>query len=228
MVKKSTSTPADAVAPKTVVAPKAKVADKVVASKAKAADKVVAPKAAAPTTDNEVDSNEVVVDETLGSGFQELMKKLAEVSNLLNVVKSEARALEKRAAREMKALNKAQNKRKAGKGNRSPSGFVKPTLITDELAAFLGKPNGAEMARTEVTREINTYIRENNLQDKKNGRIINPDAKLATLLKVGKTEELTYFNLQRYMSPHFAKGGILNGVPVPESTTAAPVVTASN
>jgi chromatin remodeling complex protein RSC6 len=61
------------------------------------------------------------------------------------------------------------------------------------------------MARTDVTREINTYIRTNKLQDKENGRKINPDKKLATLLKLKTTDELTYFNLQKYMSPHFAK-----------------------
>jgi chromatin remodeling complex protein RSC6 len=61
------------------------------------------------------------------------------------------------------------------------------------------------MARTEVTREINGYIREHNLQDKENGRKINPDKKLASLLKIQSGDELTYFNLQRYMSPHFAK-----------------------
>jgi chromatin remodeling complex protein RSC6 len=69
----------------------------------------------------------------------------------------------------------------------------------------LDKPVGTEMARTEVTRDINKYIRTNNLQDKENGRKINPDAKLASLLKLKKNDELTYFNLQRYMSPHFAK-----------------------
>jgi chromatin remodeling complex protein RSC6 len=61
------------------------------------------------------------------------------------------------------------------------------------------------MARTEVTRDINKYIRTNNLQDKENGRKINPDTKLSVLLKLKKTDELTYFNLQKYMSPHFAK-----------------------
>ena len=61
------------------------------------------------------------------------------------------------------------------------------------------------MARTEVPREINAYIRKHNLQDSKNGRIINADASLTKLLKLDKKDELTYFNLQRYMSPHFAK-----------------------
>ena len=85
----------------------------------------------------------------------------------------------------------------------APSGFVKPTRISDELAKFLEKPSGSEMARTDVTREINKYIRTHNLQDKENGRKINPDSKLATLLKLKNTDQLTYFNLQRYMSHHF-------------------------
>ena len=84
---------------------------------------------------------------------------------------------------------------------------MKPTKISDELANFLGKPKGTEMARTEVTREINSYIRAHKLQDPKNGRRILPDKKLAKLLAVGKKDELTYFNLQRFMSPHFAKAG---------------------
>jgi upstream activation factor subunit UAF30 len=82
---------------------------------------------------------------------------------------------------------------------------VKPTLISAELASFLGKTAGTEMARTEVTREINAYIRDHQLQDKANGRIINADTKLSSLLKIPAGEELTYFNLQRYMSPHFTK-----------------------
>ena len=61
------------------------------------------------------------------------------------------------------------------------------------------------MARTEVTREINDYIRKQGLQDAANGRKINADTKLASLLKLKKGDELTYFNLQKYMSPHFAK-----------------------
>ena len=85
------------------------------------------------------------------------------------------------------------------------SGFVKPTKISNELALFLGKPKDSEMARTDVTREINKYIRAHNLQDPNNGRHILADAKLKKLLKLKKDDNLTYFNLQKYMSPHFAK-----------------------
>ena len=131
--------------------------------------------------------------------------KLQQVSALLTSLRAEFRTLDKTWNREYRAAQKAGAKRRRKSGNRSPSGFVKPTLISEELATFLAKPSGTEMARTEVTREINKYIRAHNLQDKNNGRKINPDAKLTKLLKLKKEDELTYFNLQKYMSPHFAK-----------------------
>jgi len=86
---------------------------------------------------------------------------------------------------------------------RRPSGFTTQMRISNELAKFLGKPAGTEMARTDVSRHINTYIRVNNLQDPQNGRIINADSKLQKLLRLGKNDELTYFNLQKYMKHHF-------------------------
>jgi chromatin remodeling complex protein RSC6 len=135
----------------------------------------------------------------------EFLSKLNQASSLFASLKNEFRSLEKKWSRELKTAQKSQAKRKRKSGNRQPSGFVKPTKISDELAKFLEKPVGTEMARTDVTREINKYIRSHNLQDKENGRKINPDAKLQSLLKLKKTDELTYFNLQRYMSPHFYK-----------------------
>lgn len=135
----------------------------------------------------------------------EFLAKLQQLGVMISALKTEYRTLEKKWSREVKAAQKVSSKRKRKAGNRAPSGFVKPTKISDELANFLEKPVGSEMARTEVTRDINKYIRTHNLQDKENGRKINPDNKLAALLKLKKTDELTYFNLQRYMSPHFAK-----------------------
>ena len=144
-------------------------------------------------------------DSVLAESFTQFLSKLQALATQMNALKTEFRALEKRATSELKPAQKINAKRKRKSGNRSPSGFVKPTLMSDELAKFLSNPTGTEMARTEVTREINGYIRAHNLQDKTNGRKINPDQQLATLLKIQSGDELTYFNLQRYMSPHFAK-----------------------
>ena len=164
----------------------------------------------APKQESSAASEPEVVDtqvNELADKFTEFLGKIQNLATQMSSLKSEFRSLEKMAMREMKAAKKASQKKKRKSNNRAPSGFVKPTLISSELSSFLGKPAGSEMARTEVTREINKYIRSNDLQDKENGRRINPDDKLRSLLKLKKSDELTYFNLQRYMSPHFAKQG---------------------
>uniref|UniRef100_A0A6C0LMM0 DM2 domain-containing protein n=1 Tax=viral metagenome TaxID=1070528 RepID=A0A6C0LMM0_9ZZZZ len=169
--------------------------------------------AVASVQNDVVDTNEVVpvvaeqveqID-NLGDASIEFLAKLQQISSLISTLKTEYKTLEKKWSRELKASQKLCSKKKRKTGNRAPSGFVKPTKISNELATFLDKPIGSEMARTEVTRDINKYIRSNNLQDTTNGRKINADSKLAALLKLKKTDELTYFNLQRYMSPHFEK-----------------------
>jgi upstream activation factor subunit UAF30 len=161
----------------------------------------------APVVSESVPVEEVPaeVETSLVEQSVEFIAKLQQGVALLSLLKSEFRVLEKKWTRELKVAQKQSSKRKRKAGNRAPSGFVKPTRISDELAKFLEKPVGAEMARTDVTREINAYIRTHSLQDKENGRKINPDTKLAALLKLKKSDELTYFNLQKYMSPHFAK-----------------------
>ena len=141
---------------------------------------------------------------TLQDQFTQLLAQLSALRSQLTSVTSQVRTLSKKTERELKQAHKA-GRKKRKTGNRQPSGFVKPTLISAELAKFLGKDHGIEMARTSVTREINAYIREHKLQDPKNGRRILADSKLRKLLKLKKDDELTYFNLQRYMSPHFAK-----------------------
>jgi len=161
---------------------------------------VVSEQVVAATTESNCDAEAPLAEQSV-----EFLAKIQQLSVMISTLKTEYRALEKKWSREVKAAQKVSSKRKRKAGNRAPSGFVKPTKISDELASFLGKDKGTEMARTEVTRDINKYIRTNNLQDKENGRKINPDTKLAALLKLKKNDELTYFNLQRYMSPHFAK-----------------------
>jgi len=195
-VKETEPVTASAAAPAPVVEKKVK--------KTKA-PKVVDASASAPVTDSAVAPEVQENEAPLAEQSVEFMAKIQQLSVAISSLKAEYRALEKKWSREVKVAQKQTNKRKRKAGNRAPSGFVKPTKISDELASFLGKDKGTEMARTDVTREINTYIRTNKLQDKDNGRKINPDKKLATLLKLKTTDELTYFNLQKYMSCHFAK-----------------------
>ena len=163
-----------------------------------------------PTTEHAASATVSVVEPTqsLSDDFNELVTTLATLKTTVSSLSSRMRLLQKRVDREIKSAQKKKTKRgplSADGKPRKPSGFVKPTDITPELAKFLGKDKGVMMARTEVTREINKYIREHKLQDPSNGRIIKPDASLRKLLNVKAKDELTYFNLQKYMSPHFVK-----------------------
>ena len=207
----SVATPAPTAAA-SVAAPAAKVAKapatpKVSKQAAAEATPVAATAAAAPVVVDgaEVSTPVVEVDGAVSTAlYGSVLTKLQGAQALLASIRSEVNELKRQHARELRAANKA-NKRRKTNVNRAPSGFVKPTLISNELAAFLGKPEGSVLARTEVTREVNAYIRAQKLQDKDNGRKINPDAKLLKLLKLKKGDELTYFNLQKYMAAHFAK-----------------------
>jgi upstream activation factor subunit UAF30 len=213
MAKKTSSSPAPAAAPTPVPAPSKDAAASTPrapkSAKTSKSDSVAAAATPAPasvpaaSTEAHVEGGAPEAS-SLTSLFGEFGSKLQALSSGLSSLRSDFRTLERNVAREMRAAQKV-SKRKRKSGNRAPSGFVKPTLISKELAEFLGKPAGTEWARTEVTREINAYIRLHSLQDKENGRKINPDTKLRSLLQLKKGEELTYFNLQKYMSPHFAK-----------------------
>ena len=155
----------------------------------------------------EVQNVEVKADSTetsITDNFAEFITKFQGMMSQFSSLKAELKTLERKTMKQLKVVQKLNNKKRK-KGTRAPSGFVKPSLISDELAAFLGKDKGTEMARTDVTREINKYIRAHSLQDKENGRKINPDKSLQKLLKVEPDVNLTYFNLQRYMGVHFPK-----------------------
>lgn len=178
-------------------------------------EKVKAPKKVKAQKETPVESANVVpavapvdgevVETKVSARLGEYADKIVQLSSLVSAMKAEFKALEKSIAKELKAAEKASQKRKRASGNRAPSGFVKPTLISDELALFLGKDKGSKLARTAVSKEINNYIRANKLQDPTNGRKIIFDSKLGKLLKLTKADELTYFNLQKYMKHHFVK-----------------------
>ena len=158
-------------------------------------------------------------DQTAGSepdisqNFKDLLEKLSSQATAIKTLTVEVKRLEKRVSKEFKEASrknkKGTYKKSSDKPKRAPSGFAKPSLISDELSNFLGKNSGVEMARTEVTKYITQYIKENGLQNPSNKRHILPDTKLKALLNVKESDEVTYFNLQKYMKHHFPKAEIV-------------------
>jgi chromatin remodeling complex protein RSC6 len=139
--------------------------------------------------------------------FAAINARLSELRVLETSLVQDVRKLQKNAMKYLKEVSKKSRRRRApaaeGDKKRAPSGFAKPALISNDLCSFLGKPQGTEMARTEVTKFLTTYIKEQDLQDPENRRRIRPDKKLQKLLNTTTDDEVTYFNLQRYMKVHF-------------------------
>ena len=136
--------------------------------------------------------------------FEDVVYALNMVKAHINTLQNTIKQLEKDVKKQMNGLKKEVLKTK-NKGNRSPSGFAKPSKVTKELCDFMNRSEGSEIARTEVTKALVSYIKENKLENSTNRKIILPDNKLKYLLGLEDGQELTFFNIQKYMNKHFVK-----------------------
>ena len=143
-------------------------------------------------------------NDAIAEQFASVLNTLSSFKSQIGMLSAEVKALEKNIKKQMKQLQREAAKNK-NKGNRKASGFAVPSKISNDLCKFMGKPEGSEMARTEVTKYIIQYIKSNNLPDKNNKKVINPDNALKSLLALKPEEQVTYFNLQKYMNKHFVK-----------------------
>ena len=124
---------------------------------------------------------------------------LAEITAIRNDIKSLAKIVRKiRATQEDPTGEKSADRAKN-------NGFNREQKISEELRAFLGLPEGQLVSRSQVTRTVNKYVKDNGLKHPDNGRVLILDQKLKDLLKPPKDVEVTYLNLQKYLSPHYVK-----------------------
>ena len=154
--------------------------------------------------------DDAVFDKSTLSGallaeIAEFNKNFQAWTNFGNALKANIKNITKISSRVSKNADKSNKRKKNTKSK--PSGFEKPTPISDELAIFFGRELGTLMARTEVSKQIHDYVMQQKLQNAANRRIIHPDAKLKQLLNVNN-DELTYFNLQKYLKFHFKKEAV--------------------
>lgn len=185
-------------------APKAKKssASKKAKTKAKTVEPVVETPveevAPAPVQETTDDLN---YDDDFANVHAQLQTAMTTIKALTTMIKS----LEKRVARDRKVMNKKLKGRakRVVDPNKPPSGFAKPGPISDELRAFLNLPKGELIARTEVTKKITEYCKAHDLQKTEDKRSIKTDAALKKLLRLNKNDELTFFNLQKYMKVHY-------------------------
>jgi chromatin remodeling complex protein RSC6 len=203
-------------APKKTVAKKEKAPKKAPVQKtvAKTAPKKPAPKKVAEKPAPVVETAAPVVEapapvveapiSTTPSDFQVVLGELDSALAVIKSLRQRVAKLDKQVQREAKAAaKKGTRKKRVVDPNAEPSGFAKPGPVSSELRAFLGLTPDELIARTAVTQRINKYCKDNSLQIPTDKRHIKPDAPLRKLLKIGPKDDLTFFNLQKYMKIHF-------------------------
>lgn len=142
---------------------------------------------------DERNSGEIVISE--------LIEKVSALAMNIKGIQISLKQIVKEFDKQKKIVDKVQKKK--DKAKKSPSGFAKPCKISDELCEFIGVEKGSELSRTDITRHINTYVKEHNLNNPKNRREFFPDRKLNAILNVKDGENVTYFILQRLIAHHF-------------------------
>tara|TARA_Y100001935_G_scaffold254668_2_gene264469 strand:+ start:1265 stop:1843 length:579 start_codon:yes stop_codon:yes gene_type:complete len=182
------------------------------ASKKTATKKVVEPVVETPVVENTV-APEVAAEDNYDQEFATVLEQLTAAQTVLKSLTSTVRQLEKRVARDRKVMQKKMKGRakRVVDPNKPPSGFAKPGPVSDELRAFLKLGPDELIARTEVTKKITEYCKAHNLQKAEDKRTINVDTALKKLLRLKKGDELTFFNLQKYMKVHYPnKDGVFS------------------
>ena len=185
-----------------------KVVEKKVSKVAPSTKKVEAvdPVEPAPKVVDPVDVvNKEQTDTPYTTEFSEVITELDNALNTIRLLKTRVQKLEKQVHRDhkMNAKKLRGKRRRPVDPNAQPSGFAKPGPVSDELRGFLGLGEDELIARTAVTKRINDYCKAHSLQNEADKRMINPDAPLRKLLRMSKTDDLTFFNLQTYMKVHF-------------------------
>ena len=139
------------------------------------------------------------------SEFTDIQEQLKAALTIIKSLSSQVSKLEKRVQRDRKVMDKKMKGRvkRVVDPNKPPSGFAKPGPISEELRKFLTLDKGELIARTEVTKRITAYCKKHDLQKEEDKRTIHADATLRKLLRMKKGDELTFFNLQKYMKVHY-------------------------
>lgn len=126
-----------------------------------------------------------------------LKEKINIYQNVFTELNTDLNKIENNFNNYIKNLNKPKQK--------SKKGFAKPTAISSELADFLNLSYDAKISRTDVTKLLTQYIKDNKLQNSLDKQQILPDEKLSTIIDIDNNQKLTFFSIQKLLNKHFIK-----------------------
>jgi len=170
------------------------------------------------TTTTATKTKKVVSRESLFEDFDTLVENLTQEISAIRESGDKGRMQEAKYLRSViknvttlkktttKVLKQKRRRKPVDGSKASTSGFLKPVSISKEMSKFAGWKENELKSRVDVTKSICNYIREKNLQNPNDKRQIVPDAKLRKLLNFSaKDKNLTYYELQKIIQPHFPK-----------------------
>jgi upstream activation factor subunit UAF30 len=154
---------------------------------------------------NVVENTTTVPSTSVTGGFQgryeNILNRLKVTQSLLREINSDMLLLNREYQRTSRPINKKKTFKKTGDNSRS--GITQEVNVSQDLEKFLGLNPGSKISRTSVTRAVTSYIKEHNLQNPSNRRQIILDATLTQLLNPPENEQVTYFNLQKFLKGHY-------------------------
>ena len=141
--------------------------------------------------------------ESLQTKLAALAKKNESLEDKVDSMMKELKSLTK-LVRKVRSHQEDPNGDKA-KSRAENNGFNRPLVISSLLREFLELGPEDMISRSNVTRRINKYVTDNGLKHPDNGRVIIMDDKLIKLLSPPVGLEITFLNIQKYLSPHYIK-----------------------
>lgn len=142
--------------------------------------------------------------------FDKLVAQLEDVhkvtktalQNLKNIKKEHTKLIKKATGLRRKKVQKDPNVPK-----KPPTGFVKPSKVSDELSDFLGLPRGELLSRPSAASKITEYADKHGLKNPNNGHefdLTKPGGEeLAKLFRITNDKTVSFYNLQTYLKLHF-------------------------
>jgi upstream activation factor subunit UAF30 len=142
----------------------------------------------------------------------------------LESLQSQIQALEKVLKSLQRATHKVLQRLEDPTGEKAKArsennSFKKPQQVSDQLRAFLKLADGELVSRSDVTKRVFSYAKENNLN---NGKVINLDETLKDLLKPAEGQDVTVTNLQKYINHHYIKPAAAETPKTPSETPKTP------
>jgi chromatin remodeling complex protein RSC6 len=159
------------------------------------------------TNDNMSETHVEDTKSTFQQKYEHMMQLHKDSLSSLKEMKSLAKELMSEYRKDVKKAKRSKRSKSSSNPNKEPSGFNKPTPVPEKIREFLGLEEDAELPRTQVTKRLYDYIKDNGLQDESDKRTIKPNDELRELFDLEDGDTIEFKNFQSHMKRLYPKKG---------------------